>query len=149
MLEPYIEDSLVKYCQENDIKADNDQIQWASSWLVEYYGRTYWMMKKISDKAVLESIINHAIESLRKFESVELAVVGQMNDIAMDMVEPYVKESIEKYCQENNVKVDDNQMQWVANAFAKDYRSELFQKIQEMAAQAKIKEMLTSDAGED
>ena len=149
MFVPYIKDSLVKYCQENDIKADNNQIQWTSSWLVEYYGRTYWMMEKISDKAVLGPIINYAIESLRKSESVELAVVGQMNDIAMDMVEPYVKESIEKYCQENNVKVDDNQMQWVAKAFANDYRNELFQKIQEMTAQAKIKEMLTSDAEED
>ncbi len=148
MLVPYIEDSLVKYCQENYIKADNNQIQWTSGWLVEYYERTYWLMKKLRDKAVLGPIINYAIESLRKSESVELAVVGQMNDIAMDMVEPYVKESIEKYCQENNIKADNNQMQWVANAFANDYRNELFQKIQEMTAQAKIKEMLTSDAGE-
>ena len=76
-------------------------------------------------------------------------LVGQTKNIAIDMVEPYVKESIEKYCQENNVKADDKQMQWVANVFAKNNRNELFRKIQELTAQAKIKEMLTSDAGED
>ena len=149
MVVPYIKDSLVKYCQENNITADNNQIQWASSELVRYYGCTYLLWVKFKDKAVLEQIINHAIESLRKSESVESAVVGQMNDIAIDMVEPYVKESIEKYCQENNVKADDNQMQWVANVLTKDYRNVLFQKIQEKDARAKMKEMLTTDAEED
>ena len=149
MLMPYVKESIEKYCQENNVEVDDNQMQWASSLIVEYCGRTELLMKKINDKTVSEPIINRAIELLRKSESVELAVVGQMNDIAMDMVEPYVKESIEKYCQENNVKVDDNQMQWAADVFAKNYRNELFQKIQEKDARTKMKEMLTSDAEED
>ena len=148
MLAPYIKDSLVKYCQENNITAGNNQIQWTSNQLVGYIGCIWWLVNKFKDRTVLEPIINRAIELLRKSESVKLDLVGQTKNVAIDMVEPYVKESIEKYCQENNVKADDKQMQWVANVCAKNNRNELFRKIQELTAQAKMKEMLTSDAGE-
>ena len=65
------------------------------------------------------------------------------------MVVPYIKDSVEKYCHENNVKADDKQIQWVSNMLVKYINDKISRKKKESAVQAKMKEMLTSDARED
>ena len=82
-------------------------------------------------------------------ENAKENVVGQKKNITIDMVEPYVKESIEKYYQENKIDANDNQLQWAANMLTKIFRNECIRKGKEKATRAKMKEMLTSDAEED
>ena len=72
----------------------------------------------------------------------------QKKNITIDMVEPYVKDSVQEYCQENGIVASDSQMQWAANMLVKCFRNEHVQKKKECDTKAKMKEMLTSDAGE-
>ena len=146
---PHVKDSVQLYCQENNIDADDSQIQWISFALTRYFDYVCWLGKNFKEKVDLEPIINQAIESIRMSENAKVNVVGQKKNITIDMVEPYVKESIEKYYQENKIDANDNQLQWAANMLTKIFRNECIRKGKEKATRAKMKEMLTSDAEED
>ena len=132
MVEPYIKSSIENYCKKYDIDTDYAQIRSAAESLTKYLAVKYGLLAKLSNRTVLEPIVDH--------------IVGK--EIAANMVVPYIKDFVRKYCQENNVKADDNQIQWVAKELVKQVNNEISRKQKEMAAQAKMKEMLTSDAGE-
>jgi hypothetical protein len=108
----------------------------------KYLSVRYWLLQKISDRTILGSFVDHAIGLIRESENKK----EQNKGITLGMVEPYIKKSVGKYCQENNVKADDNQIQWVANVLLKHVNNEISQSQKEKAAQTKIKKMLASES---
>jgi hypothetical protein len=144
MLEPYIKDFIIKDCQKNDIGTDDLQIEGAASRLIKYLNTICCLFEIFRDRTVLWPIARHAIKSILYSENKE--TTGQITNITIGMIEPYINEAVKKYCQENYIIADDNQIRWVSIDLAKTLNVEDVQKEKEKAEQAKIKQMLTSDA---
>ena len=144
MLEPYIKDFIIKDCQKNDIDRDDNQIKSAALTLIEYLNTIRYLFEIFRDGTVLWPIARHTIKSILNSENKE--TTGQTTNITIGMIEPCINEAVKKYCQENYIIADDNQIRWVSIDLAETFIVEYVQKEKE---QAKIKEMLTSDAEDE
>ena len=78
-----------------------------------------WIVNKFKEGNVLDSIVDKAAESIIKAENIK------RTDIKLGRVEPYIKASIESYCEENDVDTDDSQIQsatkWLKNYLGDKY----------------------------
>jgi surface protein len=98
-----------------------------------------WFVKKYKEDSTLNSIIKNVVERIYKIKNETGIKVG----VDYYMLAPYIADFIVKDCQKNNIDTDSIELEYASDVLAKTFIVEYVQKEKE---QAKIKQMLTSDA---
>ena len=101
-----------------------------------------WLVKKYKEESTLNSIIKNVVERVYKIKNETGLKVG----VYYYTLAPYIADFIVKDCQKNNIDTDSIELEYASDALAKTFIVEYVQKEKEKAEQAKIKQMLTSDA---
>jgi surface protein len=116
----------------------------------------YWLVNKYIEESTLNSIIKYAVESIRRIDKINgrKSATGQKIDIT-GMLEPIIY-FITKDCLKNDIDTAEDEIEAAAMAIRRyvstrswlleKFNIEDVQKEKDKAEQAKIKQMLTSDA---